>query len=255
MSSHDIDVKTIGESLQFVEVELDPDETVIAEAGAVVYLEDGITYEVKMGDGSNTSKGFLAGLNRMVTGESLFLTHFTNTSNQKRKVAFSGNYPGSTVTVDLGKLNRGLICQRDAFLCGAYGTNIAMEFTKKLGAGFFGGEGFILQKLQGDGKATLHAGGKIIKKKLNGEKIRIDAGCLVAFTEGLDYNIEAAGNLTSMLFGGEGMFFATLSGSGTVLIQSVPISKMANAIASHSGPSNSGDKRIAGGLSDVLDRI
>lgn len=255
MDSHEIDVKTIGEALQFVEVELDPNETVIAEAGAVVYMEDGISYEVKMGDGSKASNKFLSSISRMIAGESLFLTHFTNHSNVKRTVVFSGNYPGSTVTVDLGKLKRGLICQRDAFLCGAYGTSISMEFTKRLGAGFFGGEGFILQKLQGDGKATLHAGGKIIKKKLNNEKIKIDAGCLVAFTEGLEYDIERAGNLTSMLFGGEGIFFATVKGTGTVLIQSVPISKMANAVISHSNLSAKGDRRIAGGLADVLDRI
>lgn len=256
MTSHDIDFKVIGEGVQYVDITLDPGETVIAEAGAVIYLEDGVSYEAKMGDGSNPDQSLFgkmfSGAKRMVTGESLFLTHFTNKSNEVKQVGFAGNIPGSTVGVDLSKIGGSITCQRGSFLCAAHGTNIDLVFNKKLGAGFFGGEGFILQKATGNGKFILNCGGKVIKKKLCNESIRVDAGCLVAFTDGIDYDITPAGNLGSMLFGGEGLFFATLSGTGVVLLQSSPISKMANTILGHA---NSGSKKSGlGDISEIFDK-
>lgn len=245
MQCHEIDYEIIGESLQFAEIELDPGEMVIAEAGAMVFMDDGISYEVKMGDGSNPDSGLLGKLlsagKRVLTGESVFLTHFTNQSSGKKTVGFAGNFPGSIVAVDLSKVGGSLICQKDAFLCAAYGTELTVEFSQKLGAGFFGGEGFILQKARGDGQFLVHVGGRVIKKTLNNETLRIDAGCLVGFTEGIEYGIERAGNAASMVLGGEGLFFATLRGTGTVLIQSVPVSKMAAALAMHA-TGNDNDK-------------
>jgi uncharacterized protein (TIGR00266 family) len=259
LSSHDIDLNIIGEGVQLVEIILDPNETVIAEAGAMIYIEDGISYEIKMGDGSKTSPGFLDKLfsvgKRMLSGESLFLTHFTNNSNKQRKMAFAGNIPGSIVAVDLLKVRGSLICQRDAFLCAAYGTEITISFTKKLETGLLGGEGFILQKAKGEGKLVLNAGGKVIKKQLNNETIRVDAGCLVAFTDGIDYDIVPAGNIGSMLFGGEGLFFATLSGTGTVLLQSTTASKMAQTLMKNlPSASGTGNKGIVN-VGDFLDKL
>jgi uncharacterized protein (TIGR00266 family) len=259
MSSHDIDLEIKGEGVQLAEITLDPNETVIAEAGAMVYAEDGVSYEAKMGDGSNPDSGamnkiFSAG-KRMIAGESLFLTHFTNNSNQKRQVGFAGNIPGSVVGIDLSKIGGSLTCQRDAFLCAAYGTEVTVAFTKRLGTGFFGGEGFILQKAKGDGKLVLHVGGKVIKKQLNNETLRVDAGCLVAFTDGIDYDIAMAGNVKSMLFGGEGLFFATLRGTGTVLLQSTPASKMSQTLLKNL-PSNTGTgNKSIGNVGNILDRL
>jgi uncharacterized protein (TIGR00266 family) len=226
MNSHVVDYQVIGDDLQFVEVELDPQETVIAEAGAMMYMEDGIGYETKMGDGSKPSESFLSKLGsvakRAVTGESLFMTHFTNDVQGKKHVAFGAPYPGKIIAIDLDEANGELICQKDSFLCAALGTEVSIAFNKRLGAGLFGGEGFILQKLRGDGNVFIHAGGTIVEKRLNGEKLMVDTGCIVAFESTINYDIQRSGNLKSMIFGGEGLFLATLQGTGRIWIQSLP---------------------------------
>ena len=259
MASHDIDLEVLGEGVQFAEITLDPTETVIAEAGAMVYMEDGIVFEAKMGDGSNPNEGMMGKLfsagKRMISGESLFLTHFTNRSSAARKVGFAGTIPGSIVGIDLSKIGGAITCQRDAFLCAALGTKISVTFTKRLGAGFFGGEGFILQRAEGDGRFVMHAGGKVIQKRLNNESLRVDTGSLVAFTDGLDYSIERAGNLGSMLFGGEGLFVTTLSGSGTVLLQSTPASRMAASLARNLPTSQGTGNKPIGNLGNIIDRL
>jgi len=236
MRSHEIDYEIKGESIQIVEVELDPSETVVAEAGAMLFMEDGITFETKMGDGSEPNQGFLGKLvsagTRVLTGESLFMTHFTNRGVGKKKVAFSAPYPGTVIPIDLQQSpNQELIVQKDGFLCAALGTKVSITLNKKLGSGLIGGEGFILQKLQGDGMAFVHAGGTVIEKQLNNETLRIDTGCVVAFEPTLDFDIQSAGGLKSMVFGGEGMFLATLRGTGKVWLQSMPIRKLIQAIA------------------------
>ncbi len=234
MISHRIDFEIIGDDLQLVEVALDSGETVIAEAGAMCYVEDDVTFEAKFGDGTSHDKGFFGKMmdagKRVLAGQSLFLTHFTNTGGKKRKVSFAAPYPGKIIPLDLNEYGKEILCQKEAFLCAALGTNISIAFTKKLGAGFFGGEGFILEKLVGDGMAFLHAGGTIIKKELKGETLRVDTGCLVAFTSGLSYDIERAGDLKTMFLGGEGLFLATISGTGTVYLQSLPFSRLAERI-------------------------
>jgi uncharacterized protein (TIGR00266 family) len=237
MKSHEIDYKIIGESMQMVEIELDQGETVIAEAGAMNYMEDGIDFEAKMGDGSNVEQGFMGKLfsagKRMITGESLFMTHFTSQAAGKRRVAFAAPFPGSVVAIDLATMGGSITCQKDSFLCAALGTKVDIAFNKKLGSGFFGGEGFILQHLSGDGMAFVHAGGTVIEKQLTGETLRLDTGCLVAFSDGIDYSIEMTKGLKSMFFGGEGLFMATLSGHGKVWIQSLPFSRLADRIIEH----------------------
>lgn len=260
MRCHEVDYKIIGDDMQIVEVELDPGETVVAEAGAMNYMDDGITFEAKMGDGSKPDDGIFGKLlgagKRVLTGESIFMTHFTNTGAGKKRVAFAAPYPGKIIPVDMSKIMNELLCQKDAFLCAALGTEIGIAFTKRLGTGFFGGEGFILQRLRGDGMAFVQAGGTVIKKKLNNETLRVDTGCIVAFTSGIDYDIERAGGLKSMFFGGEGMFLATLSGTGTVLLQSLPFSRMADRILQHApsaGGSRKGEGSILGGLGSLLD--
>ncbi len=258
--SHEVDYEIIGNDLQLVEVELDPGETVIAEAGSMTYMEDGIAFESKMGDGSEPEQGFFGKLfgagKRMLVGESLFMTHFTNRGQGKRRVAFAAPYPGKIIPIDLSQAGHELICQKDAFLAAALGTKVSIAFSQKLGTGFFGGEGFILQKLQGDGKAFIHAGGTVVEKQLRGDRLRIDTGCLVAFTPGIDYDIERAGNLKSMLFGGEGLFLATLQGTGTVWVQSMPFSRLADRIlaaAPAAGGSRVGEGSVLGGLGGLLD--
>jgi len=237
MKSHQIDYTIIGNTMQLVEVELDPGETVIAEAGAMTYMEQGISFETKMGDGSNAEQGLLGSLfsagKRMIMGESIFTTHFTNQGEGKSRVAFGAPYPGTVMALDLNQLGGQVICQKDAFLCAALGTRLDITFNKRLGSGLFGGEGFILEKLSGDGLAFIQAGGTVIEKQLKGEKLRVDTGCLVGFTEGIDYDIERAGGLKSMLFGGEGLFLATLQGHGTVWLQSLPFSRMADRILAY----------------------
>ena len=255
LGTHEIDYKIIGDDMQIVEIELDIGETVIAEAGAMNYMDQGITFEAKMGDGSDASESFLGKVlgagKRAFTGESIFMTHFTNAGGGKQKVAFASPYPGKIIPIDLSKVNGQLICQKDAFLCAAYGTEIGIAFTKSLGAGFFGGEGFILQRLSGSGLAFIHVGGTIIQKKLKNETIRVDTGCLAAFTAGIQYDIQRAGSLKSMFFGGEGLFLATLSGTGIVLLQSLPFSRMADRILQHA-PSVGGRRKGEGSLLGAL---
>ncbi len=262
MKSHEIDYEIIGDDIQLIEIELDPQETVIAEAGAMNYLEEGISFEAKMGDGSSDENGIMGLLKgvgkRVLSGESIFMTHFTNQGQGKRKVAFAAPYPGKIIPIDLGKMpGETFLCQKDAFLCAAMGTQLGIAFNKKLGVGFFGGEGFILQKLTGDGMAFIHAGGTIIKKELNGETLRVDTGCLVGFTEGIDYDIERAGNLKSMFFGGEGLFLATLRGHGHVYLQSLPFSRMADRIiasAPSAGGKSQGEGSLLGGIASMFEK-
>jgi len=249
MNSHEIDYKITGTDVQLVEIELDPGETVVAEAGAMLYMEDGISFETRMGDGSNPNAGLfdkiLSAGSRVISGESLFLTHFTNRGWGKKHVAFSAPYPGTIIPMQLSNHGGTVIVQKDAFLCAAYGTKLSIIFNRRLGAGFFGGEGFILQQLQGDGKAFIHAGGTVIERQLNNEKLRVDTGCIVGFETTIDYNIEQAGGLRSMFFGGEGIFLATLSGHGKVWLQSMPIRKLI-AQLSTTGPNSR--KEARGGL-------
>jgi len=251
MKCHEVDYEIIGHDVQLVEVELDPGETVIAEAGAMNYMEDGITFESKMGDGSDPDEGFMGKLfsagKRMITGESMFITHFTNQARGKKRVAFSAPYPGTIIALNMAEIGGQIICQKDAFLAAALGTGISITFNQRLGTGFFGGEGFILQKLTGDGMAFVHAGGTVIQKELRGETLRLDTGCLVAFTTGVQYSIERAGNLKSMFFGGEGFFLATLSGTGKVWIQSLPFSRLAERVI-QSAPSQGGRSTGEGSL-------
>jgi uncharacterized protein (TIGR00266 family) len=260
MKCHEVDYEIFGDDMQTVEVELDPGEVVIAEAGAMNWMEDGIGFEAKMGDGSQPDKGFMGKLfdagKRAITGESLFMTHFTNKGQGKKRVAFAAPYPGKIIPVDMAKMGGELICQKDAFLCAALGTQVTIAFNRKLGTGFFGGEGFILQRLLGDGMAFIHAGGTIVKKELKGETIRVDTGCMVAFSPGVDYDIQRAGNLKSMFFGGEGLFLATLSGYGTVYLQSLPFSRLADRIIQHApsvGGTSKGEGSLLGGIGRMLD--
>jgi uncharacterized protein (TIGR00266 family) len=253
MQSHEIDYKIIGHDVQLVEIELDPQEVVIAEAGAMLYMEDGIDFTTRMGDGSNPSAGLfdklLAAGSRVIAGESLFLTHFTNRSWGKKHVAFSAPYPGTIIPIDLRQFGGTIIVQKDAFLCAAFGTKLSITFNRRMGAGFFGGEGFILQQLQGDGKAFVHAGGTVIERQLNNEILRVDTGCIVGFETSVDYDIQQAGGLRSMFFGGEGLFLATLRGTGKVWLQSMPIRKLI-AQLSTGGPNSR--KEARGGLLNSL---
>lgn len=260
MKCHEVDYHVIGDDLQFVEIELDSGETVIAEAGAMMYVEEGIQFEAKMGDGSEPESGFWGALanagSRMLSGDSLFLTHFTHQGNGKSRVAFGAPYPGKIIPVDMKQYGT-LLCQKDAFLCAALGTSVSMAFNKKIGAGLFGGEGFILQKLEGDGMAFMHAGGTIVQRELRGETLRLDTGCIVAFTSGIDYSIERAGSLKSMVFGGEGLFLATLRGTGHVWVQSLPFSRLADRVlanAPRAGGEQKGEGSILGGLSRLMER-
>ena len=259
MTSHEIDLEVIGEGVQLGEITLDPGETVIAEAGAMVYMEDGIDFQAVMGDGSKPTSGLmdkiLSAGKRMLTGESLFLSHFTNTSSSRKVVAFAGSIPGSIVGIELSKVGGGITCQRDSFLCAAKGTEITVTFAKKLGAGFFGGEGFILQRVNGDGKLVVMTGGKVIKKQLHNETLRVDTGCLVAFTDGISYDIAPAGNAGSMLFGGEGLFLTTLTGTGTVLLQSTPASKMSQTLMRNLPSSSGTGNKPIGSLGSILERM
>jgi uncharacterized protein (TIGR00266 family) len=235
MISHELDYKIVGDDIQFVEIELDPNETVIAEAGTMVYMEQGITFEARMGDGASAEQGVMGKLlqagSRVLTGESLFLTHFTNRGSGKSRVAFAAPYPGTIIPVDLRDVKNSLLVQKDGFLCAAYGTKLTVTLNKKIGSGILGGEGFILQKLEGDGRAFIHAGGTVIEKQLNNETLRIDTGCVVAFEPALDFDIETTGSLKSMVFGGEGLFLATMRGTGKVWLQSMPIRKLIRALA------------------------
>ncbi|MCX7883534.1 MAG: TIGR00266 family protein [Caloramator sp.] len=260
--AHEVDYKIYGDDMQFVEVELDEGESVVAEAGAFMMMTDGIKMQTIFGDGSSKdsdSGGFMGKLfnagKRVLTGESLFMTMFTNAGYGKQKVSFAAPYPGKIIPVNLLEYNGKIICQKDTFLCAAKGVSISIEFVKRLGAGFFGGEGFIMQRLEGDGKAFLHAGGTIIKKDLSvGEKLRVDTGCLVAMTGNVDYDIEYVGNIKTAFFGGEGLFYATLKGPGAVWIQSLPFSRLADRIY-HAAPHAGGSRKDEGNVFDMLGGI
>lgn len=260
-TSHEIDYELIGDDMQMAVITLDPRETVIAEAGSMNWMEEDIAFESKMGDGSNPDQGFWGKVwdagKRLFTGESLFITHFTNQGNSRKKLSFAAPYPGKIIPINLKDMPaEGILCQKDAFLCAAFGTKLDIAFTKRLGTGFFGGEGFILEKITGDGLLFIHAGGTIVKKELNNETLRVDTGCLVAFSPDLEYRIERAGNLKSMLFGGEGLFLATLRGTGTVYIQSLPLSRLADRIVKNApklGGKRTGEGSILGSLGDLID--
>jgi uncharacterized protein (TIGR00266 family) len=234
MNSHEIDYEIIGAEMQLVEVTLDPGETVVAEAGSMTYMEQDIAFDTRMGDGSNPRQGVMGKLlsagKRVFTGESLFTTHFTNEGTQKRRVGFAAPYPGNVIALDLARIGRRVTCQKDAFLCAALGTKLDITFNRRLGSGLFGGEGFILQTLEGDGMAFIQAGGSVIEKTLSDETLRADTGCLVGFSGDIDYSIARAGGLKSMIFGGEGLFLTTLRGSGKVWLQSLPFSRMADRV-------------------------
>lgn len=257
---HEVDYEIVGDDMQLVIVELDPGETIVAEAGAMLYIEEGIQFEAKMGDGSQPDEGMFGKMmsmgKRMLTGESLFMTHFTHHGRGKSHVAFAAPYPGKIIPIDMSTIpGNDLLCQKDAFLCASLGTQVTIEFQRKMGTGLFGGEGFILQKLVGDGLACIHAGGTVIERQLNGETLRVDTGCLVAFEPHIEYNIERAGNLKSMFFGGEGLFLATLRGTGRVWLQSLPMKRMAQRIvgtAQGTGGSG-GEGSILGSLGNMLD--
>ena len=254
---HEIDYEIVGDDMQMVIVELDPQETVIAEAGAMTYMEEGIRFETKMGDGSEPEKGFFGKMldvgKRAVTGESLFMTHFTHHGAGKSHVAFAAPYPGKIIPINLASIaGNDLLFPKDAFLCAAPGTKVTIAFNKKVGPRLFGGEGFILQKLIGDGMAFVHAGGTVIEKELKGETLRVDTGCIVAFEPHIEYSIERAGNLKSMVFGGEGMFLATLRGTGRVWLQSLPLSRLASRMVGAVG-AGKGEGSVLGGLGNLLD--
>ena len=260
---HEIDYKIHGNEMQFVEIVLDPKETVVAEAGAMMMMDNSITMETIFGDGSEKSKsgglfGKLGGAaKRVITGESLFMTAFTNSGYGRESVAFAAPYPGKILPMDIGALGGSLICQKDAFLCCAKGISLGIAFTKRIGAGFFGGEGFILQKLEGNGLAFIHGGGTIVRKTLiPGQILKIDTGCLVAMTKNVSYDIQFVGGLKNTVFGGEGLFFATLTGPGDVWIQSLPFSKLADRVIS-AAPQLAGRSKdegsILGGISNLFE--
>ncbi|MCF8012001.1 MAG: TIGR00266 family protein [Clostridiales bacterium] len=242
-----IDYQIYGDDMQVVEIELDPDEGVRAEVGAMMFMEDGINMQTSSGG------GLFKGFKRMFTGEGFFITTFANKAQEKSRVTFGAPYPGKIVPVDLQNTGESFICQKDAFLCAANGVDLDIAFSKKLGAGFFGGEGFILQKLSGEGMAFIHAGGTVIKKQLGeGEHLKVDTGCLAGFEPTVDYNIEFVGGFKNALFGGEGLFLATLTGPGTVYLQSLPFSRLADRLISASGSAQKGESKgfagVGGGI-------
>jgi len=256
-TSHQIDYRILGEEMQCVEIELDPEETAVAESGAFMMMDDGIQMQTIFGDGTG-QKGFLGKLmsagKRVLTGESLFMTTYTNVGQGKKRVSFASPYPGKVIPLDLLRLGGKMICQKDAFLCAAKGVSVGIEFQRKLGTGLFGGEGFIMQKLEGDGLAFVHAGGHIIEKELQaGEIVKIDTGCIVAFTPSCDYDIQFIGGIKNSIFGGEGLFFATLRGPGRVWIQTLPVSRLASRILQYGTVSRKEEGGILGGLGNVID--
>lgn len=261
MNAHEIDYRIYGEEMQYVEIELDPQEGVVAESGSFMMMDNNIKMNTILGDGSNQEKGVLGKIfsagKRILTGESLFMTVFTNNGQGKKQVSFASPYPGKIVPIDLSEFGGKFICQKDAFLCAAKGVSIGIEFSRKLGRGLFGGEGFIMEKLEGDGMAFIHAGGTMAKKVLQpGEVLKVDTGCIVGFTKDVDYNIEFIGGIKNTVFGGEGLFFATLKGPGTVYIQSLPFSRLAGRVlasAPQTGRGDKGEGSILGGLGNILD--
>jgi uncharacterized protein (TIGR00266 family) len=257
-----IDYHIYGDDMQFVELELDPNESVVGEAGEMMYMEDGVDMDTVFGDGAGDGGGGLMGKllgagKRLLTGESLFMTVYTNKAGGKKKLAFAAPYPGKILPVDLSQVGGTFICQKDAFLCAARGVSIGIAFQRRLGAGFFGGEGFIMQKLEGDGMAFLHAGGTLMQRELApGEVLRVDTGCLVAMQASVDYDIQYVGKIKTALFGGEGLFFATLRGPGRIVLQSLPFSRLANRIyaaAPQTGGGGREEGSVLGGLGRLLD--
>jgi len=260
-SMHVIDYHIHGDDMQFVEIELDPGEATVAEAGGMMYMEDGIAMQTIFGDGSQQNSGFMGALlgagKRLLTGESLFMTVFQNQGSGKKKVAFGAPYPGKIIPVKLTDVGGELITQKDSFLCAAKGVSISIAFQKRLGAGLFGGEGFIMQRLSGDGLAFVHAGGTLHERTLApGETLRVDTGCIVAFQPSVDYDIQFVGGIKTALFGGEGLFFATLRGPGKVWLQSLPFSRLAGRIVAAAPQTGRGGREegsLLGGLGRVLD--
>jgi uncharacterized protein (TIGR00266 family) len=258
-AAHEIDYRVYGEEMQYVDIELDPGETAIAEAGAFMMMDDGIQMQTIFGDGSaRQDNGILGKLfsagKRLLTGESLFMTAYTNVGHGKKRVAFASPYPGKIIPLDLAELGHYVVCQKDAFLCAARGVSIGIEFQRRLGTGLFGGEGFIMQKLEGDGMAFVHAGGHVFERTLQpGEFLRIDTGCLVAYTHTIDYDIEFVGGIRNTIFGGEGVFFATLRGPGKIWIQTLPVSRLASRILSYGTYQRKEEGSLLGGLGNLLD--
>ncbi|UCE03660.1 MAG: TIGR00266 family protein [Candidatus Latescibacterota bacterium] len=258
---HEVDYKIFGDDMQFVEIELDPQEAVVAEAGSMMYMQDGIEMDTIFGDGSNQNKGFLGSLvgagKRVLTGESLFMTAFHNEVNVKRVVAFAAPIPGKVVPVPLASIGGEIITQKDAFLAAARGVEIGIAFQKKLGAGLFGGEGFIMQRLQGDGMAFVNACGTLIERDLGpNETLRVDTGCLVGLQTSVAYDVQYVGKVKTALFGGEGLFFVRLQGPGRVWLQSLPFSRLASRIyaaAPQTGGRRQGEGSILGSLGNLLD--
>ena len=260
-SMHEIDYKIFGDDMQFVEVELDPMEAAVAEAGGMMYMEDGIEMETIFGDGSQQNSGFMKALmgagKRLLVGESLFMTVFQNRGAGKKRVAFAAPYPGKIVPIHLSEIGGELIAQKDAFLCAAKGVSVGIAFQKRIGAGLFGGEGFIMQRLQGDGWAFIHAGGTLQERTLApGETLRVDTGCVVAYEPAVSFDIQFVGKIKTAIFGGEGLFFATLRGPGRIWLQSLPFSRMADRIMAASPKAGGRGKEegsVLGGLGRMLD--
>mgnify|MGYP001362352471 FL=1 len=257
-TNHEIDYRIYGEEMQYVEIELDPQETAIAESGAFMMMDDGVEMQTIFGDGSKPQQGFFGKLmsagKRLLTGESLFMTAFTNVGQGKKRVSFASPYPGKIIPLDLYLLGGKIVAQKDAFLCAAKGVSVGIEFQRRLGTGLFGGEGFIMQKLEGDGMAFVHAGGHVFERELQpGELLRVDTGCVVAYTQTIDYDIQFVGGIKNTLFGGEGLFFATLRGPGKVWLQTLPISRLAGRILQYGTYRRKEEGSVLGGLGNVLD--
>jgi uncharacterized protein (TIGR00266 family) len=259
-TNHEIDYRIYGEEMQYVEIELDPNETAVAESGSFLMMDDGIQMNTIFGDGSNSSQGnsilgkLMGAGKRLLTGESLFMTAFTNMGQGKKRVSFASPYPGKIIPLDLQQLGNRVICQKDAFLCAAKGVSVGIALQRRLGTGIFGGEGFIMQKLEGDGMAFVHAGGHVFERHLQpGELLKVDTGCVVALTQNVDFDIQFVGGIRNTIFGGEGLFFATLRGPGKVWLQTLPISRLASRIISYGTMNRKEEGSILGGLGNLLD--
>ncbi|SIO50222.1 TIGR00266 family protein [Chitinophaga niabensis] len=258
LKNHEIDYRIHGEEMQIVEIELDPQESCVAESGSFMMMNQEIKMETLFGDGSGQQQGFLGKLmsagKRLITGESLFITAFTNMGQGKKSVSFAAPYPGKIIPMNLSLLGGKVICQKDAFLCAARGVNVGIEFQRRLGTGIFGGEGFIMQKLEGDGLAFVHAGGLVIERELQpGEVLKVDTGCVVAYTQQVDFDVEFIRGIRNMVFGGEGLFFAVLRGPGKVWLQSLPISRLASRVLAYGTGARKEEGSILGGLGNLLD--
>jgi len=258
---HDVEFEIFGDSMQYVEVELDPQEAAIAEAGTLMYMDDGVDMETIFGDGAQKSGGvfdaILGAGKRILTGESLFMTVFSNGDGRRRRVAFAAPYPGKILAIDLSDVGGEVILQKDSFLCGAKGVQLDIALNRRLGAGLFGGEGFILQRLRGDGLVFIQAGGTLMRRTLEaGETLRVDTGCLVGFQPTVNYDIQRVKGIKSMLFGGEGLFFATLRGPGEIWLQSLPFSRLADRVlmaAPRAGGRDKGEGSVLGKVGRILD--